>query len=69
MKHSEIYDKHADRRKGGKQKKRMNEGGDNWDRHARVSFKNFVREIRHADLEADLDDLEADLDDETDLNA
>ena len=58
MKHSEIYDKHADRRKGGKSKKRVNENRDSWERHARVSFKNYVREVRQADLETDLDDID-----------
>ena len=65
MKHSEIYDKHSDRRKSAKPKKRVNESRDNWDRHARVSFKNFVRELRQADLEADLDDYEDDADQNT----
>lgn len=61
MKHSEIYDKHADRRQGKKSKKRVNES-DNWDRHARVSFKNYVRDLRQADLEAEFDDYEDDAD-------
>ncbi len=55
MKHSELYDKHADR-KSAKPKKKPGET-DKWDRKARVSFKNYVRDLRHADLEDDLDDL------------
>lgn len=50
MKHSEIYDKHQDRRTGSK-KKRANENLDPVVRKARVSFKNYVREIRNAELE------------------
>ena len=50
MKHSEIYDKHQDRRVGTK-KKRTNENLDPVARKARVSFKNYVREIRNAELE------------------
>ncbi len=60
MKHSEIYDKHADR-KNGKPKKRKPEG-EHWDRKARVSFKNYVRDLKHADLEEGLDDYEDDAD-------
>lgn len=60
MKHSEIYDKHADR-KANKPKKRKQEG-DQWDRKARVSFKNYVRTLKQADLEEDLDDYEDDAD-------
>lgn len=54
MKHSEIYDKHANRKDSVKPKKRKQEG-DNWDRKARVSFKNYVRSVKQADLEEDLD--------------
>lgn len=63
MKHSEIYDKHADR-KSTKSKKKKHETGDKWDRHARVSFKNYVRDVRQAEAEADLDD-----EDDADLNS
>lgn len=56
MKHSEIYDKHQDRRKETKKKKAGDQ--DKWDRKARVSFKNYVREVRQADLEAELDELD-----------
>lgn len=61
MKHTEIYDKHVDRRKAVKSKKKRGGDQDNWDRKARVSFKNYVRDIRQAELEDDLDDFEDDL--------
>ena len=61
MKHSEIYDKHADRKVASKPKKRKQES-DQWDRKARVSFKNYVRNLKQADLEEDLDDYEDDAD-------
>lgn len=60
MKHFEVYDKHADRRKGvGKQKKKLNEH-DKWDRKARVSFKNYVKQLRDSELENDDGDYDSD---------
>lgn len=55
MKHSDIYDKHADSRKNGKTKKKFNEGLDKIARKARASFKNYVRELEEGLLEDDLD--------------
>ena len=56
MKHSEIYDKHADHRKGaGKQK--FKEHKDRDARQRRLNFKNYVRELEEELLE---DDLEVD---------
>lgn len=56
MKHSEIYDKHEDRRKKGSPKKKGEH--DKWDRKARVSFKNYVRSLRDTELENEADDLD-----------
>lgn len=56
MKHSEIYDKHADRRKIGGKPKKFKEGKDLEARQRRVSFKNYVRELEEL-LEQDLDTL------------
>ena len=58
MKHSEIYDKHQDRRSLGSKRKRTNENLDKVARKARVSFKNYVREIKDAELEDYYDDEE-----------
>ena len=55
MKHDEIYDKHSDRRKSVKAKKKTPEQ-DKWDRKARVSFKNYVRNVRDEELASELDD-------------
>lgn len=60
MKHTEIYDKHADRR-SKKPKKKFTEANDRLARKQRVSFKNYVRELDEALLEEDLE-LEDDLD-------
>ena len=60
MKHSDIYDKHADHRKSSKPKKKFNEGSDFENRKRRVSFKNYVRELEEELLEDDLDDLSDD---------
>lgn len=68
MKHSEIYDKHADRRSRGKTKKRVTEKNENWDRYARVSFKNYVRDVRISELEEDLDDYDYDYEDDAGLS-
>jgi hypothetical protein len=57
MKHSEIYDKHADRRKGGSKPKKFKESKDLDARHRRASFKNYVRELEDELLEDDLDAL------------
>lgn len=57
MKHSEIYDKHSDRRKGNGKLKKFKEGKDSDARRVRVSFKNYVRELEEELLEQDLDDL------------
>lgn len=58
MKHSEIYDKHTDRRKSTKSTKPKKTGEqDKWDRKARVSFKNYVRSIKDAER-ADFEDDE-----------
>lgn len=54
MKHDEIYDKHDDRRKAPKKKKPKEH--DKWDRKARVSFKNYVRQLHDDDLEDEMDD-------------
>jgi len=57
MKHSEIYDKHSDRRQKQKPKKKKSSG--EWeDRHARVSFKNYVRNVRDRELEDEDEDDE-----------
>lgn len=58
MKHQEIYDKHSDQRKGNGRKK-FKEGVDKMARKARVSFKNYVRELEEELLEDDLDSLES----------
>lgn len=60
MKHTEIYDKHADRR-SKKPKKKVNEAADKLARRQRVSFKNYVRELEEELLEQDME-LEDDLD-------
>lgn len=60
MKHAEIYDKHADQRKRTKHKKKKLGEHDEWDRRARTSFKNYVRDLRQAELEDELDDFETD---------
>lgn len=57
MKHSEIYDKHADRRQKGQKPKKKKGSGEWDDRHHRVSFKNYVRQIRDKELE-DEDDFD-----------
>lgn len=56
MKHSEIYDKHQDRRKDVKAKKKKPGEQDRWDRKARVSFKNYVRQVRDNELAEELDE-------------
>jgi len=56
MKHSEIYDKHTDRRKGGGKPKKFKENKDFDARQRRVSFKNYVRELEEELLEQDLND-------------
>ena len=53
MKHSEIYDKHADHRKGAG-KKKFKESKDRDARLRRVNFKNYVRELEEDLLEHDL---------------
>lgn len=59
MKHSEIYDKHVDRRKPAGKQKKKNSDNDGWEnRKARVSFKNHIRNIRQAELEDDIDDID-----------
>jgi hypothetical protein len=54
MKHSEIYDKHADRRKSCGKPKKFKEGKDLDARQRRVSFKNYVRALEEELLEQDL---------------
>jgi len=62
VKHSEIYDKHDDRRKAArKPKKKGSDKSDRIDRLARVSFKKYVQNVRQAELE---EELEAPLDDD-----
>lgn len=56
MKHSEIYNKHEDHRKGGGKPKKKGEKTDRVDRLARTSFKRYVQSLKTADLEEDLDD-------------
>lgn len=53
LRHGEIYDKHVDRRKSSKHKKKFNENYDREARKRRVSFKNYVREIEEHLLEQD----------------
>lgn len=55
MKHSDIYDKHADNRKVDKPKrKKFVEGRDFEARKRRVSFKNYVRDLEEEFLEDEL---------------
>jgi hypothetical protein len=61
VKHSEIYDKHQDRRKENRAKKKKHTDSDKWDRKSRVSFKNYVRDIRQTELEDDADDFDLDI--------
>lgn len=56
MKRDEIYDKHADRRKSQHVKPKKRKQGDWEDRQSRVSFKNYIRQVRDKELEEDLDD-------------
>lgn len=56
MKHSDIYDKHADHRKSTKPKK-AGDARDMDSRRRRASFKNYVRELEEELLEDDLDAL------------
>jgi hypothetical protein len=57
MKHSEIYDKHTDRRKSDRKPNKLKEGKDFDARQRRVSFKNYVRELEDDLLEQDLETL------------
>ena len=56
MKHSEIYDKHADHRDRTGKFKKLKERKDQDARRSRVNFKNYVRELEEELLEQDLND-------------
>jgi hypothetical protein len=60
MKHDEIYDKHSDHRKSAKTPKKKDKKGDPGERKSRVSFKNYVRQLRDDELaNEDPDDLDS----------
>lgn len=57
MKNIELFDKHVDRRKAPKKKQRTFEKEDTaTSRAARVSFKNYIRELEESLLDDDLDE-------------